>query len=111
MESSKNDRKSVLKKCKKTVLFLPQKVRKSRNFLKSKMHVFLMIESFQQQIVLGPYKVFSGKFWCLCWAHSRCSAPKCAGPIESFGQQIVLGPFNVFVAIFGCSAGPIQDFW
>src|SRR6266404_8107234 len=29
-------------KHKKTVLFLPQKVRKSRIYLKSKMHVFLM---------------------------------------------------------------------
>jgi len=30
-------------KHKKTVLFLPQKVRKRRIFLKSKMHVFLML--------------------------------------------------------------------
>src|SRR6267378_1775577 len=65
------------------------------------------IESFRQQIVLGPYKVFSDKFLSLCWAHSRLSVANfvsCAGPIQGFWRQLMgtmLGPSRHLAAHLG----------
>ncbi len=57
------------------------------------------IESFWHLIVLGPFKVFGGKFWNLCWAHSRllvANFVSCAGPIQGVQHQTVLGPLKAF---------------